>query len=961
MVTIGRPLSTDALFRVWQLTEVVRSSQRIVAGAAAFQLGENKAQVTSQHNATGPPLKSFMFDLEGDPIEAYAQHTLRALNHVITTFGTLELHDRVAIVVPDEQFAAAFSGPLAAALLERWPSRPFTLVSAQEAAASALPSAGGRGKEGEWLVLDSIAAFDGLERLIVIAVCLDAVIEEGLGSSTLETRSRLYRALTRAHMMAVVVNEFLPGGWLEFLGHVSLKDGSAAFNRKDEMENKMKADAVDGVTSAAKKKAEGEEKDAAQKVQKLAIKRQATKGNLGDRAAKTESKPGPAGDKPAATLAAAKVEKKAEVKKVAAPAAKAEKKAEVKQVAAKEAKAKPAPKPAAKQAQSVWDTSENETTKASGPPAFNPYDRKAAGKERHLTIVRAWYGDPQAVGQNARSMDVTEQVRREVRGNTLRLNEQREEHFFNRLFGSDPAPGVYKNVVVTYRHGDGPELTAESEAVLDEQAPLIIEAPGVQSPLGWQQQDAAQLAASAAPQAQASERKYEDAEFAVDMPTAQYADEQLAASGLASALGSESEHEVKLQLKVIGRSIRDVAATPLVLLKKKQIYAQDMFESEQQAYQEHVRSKLQQLHVEMKARMLQTYEAFRDGGDDVQREWSAFVEQMDKQVEDSLVQTVKRSLQELSRSINGDAETEVQPLFQIHVTLQGSKVGFKPSIAELTQSVSSVSKDAIATTTAMPRLSEVLKEGSADEGLTKPTFYMHISNDEDTLKVLVQVMTGIREIKPRLVKYLTMWDRYKHIWDVDKDAFMKRYAKANRALTAFETDITRYKELQHDIQSEEGITNVGFIRIDSSPLKQALVAHCHTWQNKFTQLLNNNAATELRGLYDHMQQVQEVYKKRPVNLDQLGEHIHLLEAEEAAFEKTEGRFEPLEAQYKLLEKFEVVVKEAELAQLAGLKAEWQAYKKLLNDVGIRLQKVKADFEADLEGARDQGGDQGGSR
>ena len=279
-----------------QLTEVVRSSQRIVAGAAAFQLGGNKAQVTSQHNATGPPLKSFLFDLEGDQIEAYAEHTLRALNHVMTTFGSLELHDRVAIVVSDERFAAAFRAPLADELLAQFPSRPFTLVSAQEAAALALPSAGERGKE-EWLVLDSIAAMDGLERLIVIAVGLDAVIDKGSGSSTLETRSRLYRALTRAHMMAVVVNEFLRGGWLEFLGHVSLKEDEKKFNRKDEMENKMKADAVDGVISAAKKKAEGEEKDAAQKVQKLAMKRQASKASLGDRAAKTESKPDPAGVK----------------------------------------------------------------------------------------------------------------------------------------------------------------------------------------------------------------------------------------------------------------------------------------------------------------------------------------------------------------------------------------------------------------------------------------------------------------------------------------------------------------------------------------------------------------------------------------------------------------------------------------------------------------------------------------
>ena len=91
----------------------------------------------------------------------------------------------------------------------------------------------------------------------------------------------------------------------------------------------------------------------------------------------------------------------------------------------------------------------------------------------------------------------------------------------------------------------------------------------------------------------------------------------------------------------------------------------------------------------------------------------------------------------------------------------------------------------------MPRLSEVLNEpadGSESSAVTHkpptvPSFYAHISNDEDILKVLVQVMTGMREILPKLQRYLNTWDRYKHIWDVDKDAFMRRYASAHRALT----------------------------------------------------------------------------------------------------------------------------------------------------------------------------------
>ena len=65
----------------------------------------------------------------------------------------------------------------------------------------------------------------------------------------------------------------------------------------------------------------------------------------------------------------------------------------------------------------------------------------------------------------------------------------------------------------------------------------------------------------------------------------------------------------------------------------------------------------------------------------------------------------------------------MQPLFQIHVTLQGSKVEFKPSISELTQTVNTASKEAIATTGVIPRLSEALRDTPAD---CRPSFYTQV-------------------------------------------------------------------------------------------------------------------------------------------------------------------------------------------------------------------------------------------
>ena len=50
---------------------------------------------------------------------------------------------------------------------------------------------------------------------------------------------------------------------------------------------------------------------------------------------------------------------------------------------------------------------------------------------------------------------------------------------------------------------------------------------------------------------------------------------------------------------------------------------------------------------------------------------------------------------------------------------------------------------------------------------------------------------------------------------------------------------------------------------------------------------------------------------------------------------------------RLLEKFEVAVKDSELNKLAGLRQSWQEYRRMLSEVSTRLQKAKTDFKDDL--------------
>jgi len=240
---VSQSLGTDLEYpndrKVVELTEVVRSSKRIITAANDFSLCGTKEKVpTCHHTSEGPPLQTFLFYMQqkDEPrrIELYAEQTIAALQSVVTQFERLPLHDRLAIIVPDEGMRARLQEKLNSRLAAAFPSRSFELVDAQRASRTYKK---GVGSSSEWLVLDNIENMDGLERLIVIAVGLDSPIPENAEAaaegdvlrtrSTLQTRSHLYRALTRAHMLVCVVNETLPRGWLAYLTRLKLsKDGA---------------------------------------------------------------------------------------------------------------------------------------------------------------------------------------------------------------------------------------------------------------------------------------------------------------------------------------------------------------------------------------------------------------------------------------------------------------------------------------------------------------------------------------------------------------------------------------------------------------------------------------------------------------------------------------------------------------------------------------------------------------
>jgi dynein heavy chain len=193
---------------------------------------------------------------------------------------------------------------------------------------------------------------------------------------------------------------------------------------------------------------------------------------------------------------------------------------------------------------------------------------------------------------------------------------------------------------------------------------------------------------------------------------------------------------------------------------------------------------------------------------------------MYRMLEEAFRLNVKNSLVELSKAINGDGKSAPIQLFKVNVLLEAYeenvpvqlnnsndivstivtkyRVNFSPTLEQLAHLVNSISQyhltDAIATIT-KPKYDIFPKNRVA--------IYLNISHDDEKLKLEQQIALGMENNAKLLEQYLNTWGAFRHLWDISKDGFLMRYEQRDPGVSAFDSDLARYKLLLYMISSNQ--------------------------------------------------------------------------------------------------------------------------------------------------------------
>ena len=397
---------------------------------------------------------------------------------------------------------------------------------------------------------------------------------------------------------------------------------------------------------------------------------------------------------------------------------------------------------------------------------------------------------------------------------------------------------------------------------------------------------------------------------------------------------------------------RQISSLVLVRVDKNARYKDRDFKAHQEEHRLECKEKLKLAHLDMVTQLQELFAIFQDGPDDVQGEWVEYITQVDDCVLKSLLSSVKKTLLSFSSFINGNDDTgENQTLFFVFVILKDNRLECRPSLIDLTHIVNSVAKELIGIVKTVPRMQDSLITKNPLINNSKKNaanyFYEMISSNEHILNLVVKIMNGMAAAATDVRRWLLTWNRYKALWEMDKDSYIRRYSKANQTLEVFDRDITYHKDQQLSIEGEGGSHTINFIKLDTTVLKATLSKHSNEWQEKLTGLLSRNTEQELSELHNMFEINKAKLTRTPQNVAQLSANIELTASLNEEISVIDKRLASVEATYRVLEKFEDHSDAKTAQMLANLRPSFEVMKEELTAAGDKLEKSKATMKKEL--------------
>ncbi|GBG27447.1 Dynein heavy chain 17, axonemal [Hondaea fermentalgiana] len=235
-------------------------------------------------------------------------------------------------------------------------------------------------------------------------------------------------------------------------------------------------------------------------------------------------------------------------------------------------------------------------------------------------------------------------------------------------------------------------------------------------------------------------------------------------------------------------------------------------------------------------------------------EWRSYVDFVNNVVVGGFTRVVQVSLQWLEDQVDPAVieEKEKPPMLQISINLNNNQVSFIPSVfdedrAGVKASLRSWIDDTLKAGSLMKRLD--MGEGS---------YVKELQQDVEVKARMEAISAHVSRNEERCREFQKQYEKYSFLWSTDLQAMFADFIASATSqsdnglrridLGKFDAEMNRLNDIKEEVASLKTPTNIGWLKIDSTPIKENIVYWVQKWLHLYTGYLRDDVISKLQSL-----------------------------------------------------------------------------------------------------------------
>ena len=282
-------------------------------------------------------------------------------------------------------------------------------------------------------------------------------------------------------------------------------------------------------------------------------------------------------------------------------------------------------------------------------------------------------------------------------------------------------------------------------------------------------------------------------------------------------------------------------------------------------------------------------------------------------------------------------------IIKVAVALVDSKVVVTPSLETVQQAVSRAGQCVIGVAKSVL----LWNQDRTQDPATLKNHYEQTHNNKEVARLIDGIGTTIAASRTSVFDQLDIFSEYKALWEGNVETTMVEFAQKNPDLSDFTEAIAAYEEMDVAIDNIQASMEVGAVVLDATGFKSMLHGHTASWKSEYAKLLNVETVRDMEEVYDFAEDLTKRLGRDIKDLEDVRLAMTALKDLRDNEIRLDALLGPIEASYKMLEKFNVKVAAAEQEQLDSMHFTWEKMRKAAADKSTLLVTIQPDFKDSL--------------